>query len=95
MSEIVGVLLPLPFNDVFDYKVESDNVVLGSIVRVPWGREQQVGVVWKLGKSADIPESKIKPIIEVLRLPPLSDALRKFVSFVSFASRSPLINKTI
>lgn len=83
MSEIVGVLLPLPFNDVFDYKVESDNVVLGSIVRVPWGREQQVGVVWKLGKSADIPESKIKPIIEVLRLPPLSDALRKFVSFVA------------
>ena len=60
LSEIVGVLLPLPFNDVFDYKVKSDNVALGSIVRVPWGREQQVGVVWKLGKSADIPESKIK-----------------------------------
>lgn len=84
LSEIVGVLLPLPFNDVFDYKVETtDNVVLGSIVRVPWGREQQVGVVWKLGKSSDLDEKKIKPVTEVLNFPPLSDELRKFIGFVA------------
>lgn len=84
MSGIVGVLLPLPFNDVFDYKVEAtDKVVLGSIVRVPWGREQQTGVVWKLGKSSDLDDKKIKPVSEVLNFPPLSGELRKFVGFVA------------
>lgn len=84
MSEIVGVLLPLPFNDVFDYKVETDEkVVLGSIVRVPWGREQQIGVVWKIGKSSNLDDKKIKQVIEVLDFPPLSDELRKFVNFVA------------
>lgn len=84
MSEIVGVLLPLPFNDVFDYKVETeDNAVLGSIVRVPWGREQQIGVVWKLGKSSNLDDKKIKSVIEVLNFPPLSNELRKFISFVA------------
>lgn len=47
---IVGVLLPLPFNDVFDYKVEGD-AVLGEMVRVSFGKEILVGVVWKLGKT--------------------------------------------
>ena len=51
---IVGVLLPLPFNDVFDYQVEGD-VVLGEMVRVSFGREVLVGVVWKLGKNSDLP----------------------------------------
>ncbi len=83
MTQIVGVLLPLPFNDVFDYKVEDTDAILGAIVRVPWGREQQVGVIWKIGQSSEIAENKIKPIIERLKLPPLSDALRKLVSFVA------------
>lgn len=84
MLEIVGVLLPLPFNDVFDYKLETcEEAVLGSIVRVPWGKEQQVGVIWKLGKSSNIDNSKIKPIIEVLNFPPLSDELRRFINFVA------------
>lgn len=84
MSKIVGVLLPLPFNDVFDYKVEdADEVVLGSIVRVPWGREQQIGVVWKLGKSSDLSEAKIKPVIEKFNLPPFSGAFMKFIGFVA------------
>lgn len=84
MSKIVGVLLPLPFNDVFDYKVEdADEVVMGSIVRVPWGKNQQVGVVWKLGKSSALDEKKIKPIIEKLNLPPFSEALMKFIGFVA------------
>ena len=53
MTKIVGVLLPLPFNDVFDYKAEDD-VSVGDLVSVSFGnprqgREQLVGVVWKIG----------------------------------------------
>lgn len=79
---IVGVLLPLPFNEPFDYKTEED-VVVGSIVRVPWGREQQVGVVWKIGASSNISENKIKPIIEVFKYPPLKQELIDFIKFVA------------
>ena len=84
MSQIVGVLLPLPFNDVFDYKVEDGmNVVPGSMVRVPWGREQQIGVVWKIGRSSDLEDKKIKTVQKVYAFPPLSEELRRFIGFVA------------
>ena len=79
---IVGVLLPLPFNDVFDYKIE-DNPILGELVRVSFGREVVVGVVWKLGKSSNLDEAKIKPVMERLNFPPLSPELIKFIDFVA------------
>ena len=79
---IVGVLLPLPFNDVFDYKIE-DNPVLGELVRVSFGREVVVGAVWKLGKSSNLDDAKIKPVIERLNFPPLSPELIKFIDFVA------------
>lgn len=79
---IIGVLLPLPFNEPFDYKIEGE-AVLGELVRVPFGREDHVGVVWKKGKSSNLDESKIKPIMERINFPPLSAELRKFIEFVS------------
>ena len=79
---IVGVLLPLPFNDVFDYKIEGEPV-LGELVRVSFGREVVVGVVWKLGKSSKLEDAKIKPVLERLNFPPLSAELMKFISFVA------------
>lgn len=82
VSQIIGVMLPLPFNEPFDYKVDGD-VALGSIVRVPWGREEQVGVVWKQGRSSTLDEKKIKPVAEVLNFPPLSAALMNFIKFVA------------
>ncbi len=81
MSKIVGVMLTLPFNDVFDYSA-SDNIKLGDIVRVPFGKSVEIGVVWKIGKSSDLEEKKIKAIINVLpyRLLP---SLIKFVEWVA------------
>ena len=79
---IVGVLLPLPFNDVFDYKIEG-NPMLGELVRVSFGREVLVGAVWKLGKTSALDEVKIKPVIERLNFPPLSAELMKFIDFVA------------
>lgn len=86
---IIGVLLPLPFNEAFDYQTAKE-LPLGSIVRVPWGKEEQVGVVWRLGKHCDLPESKIKPIIEKINLPPLSKELREFVNFVAEYNYAPI-----
>ncbi len=79
---IVGVLLPLPFNEPFDYKIEGE-FVLGEIVRVPFGREVLVGVVWKAGKSSKLDDSKIKQVTERINFPPLSPELMKFIEFVA------------
>ena len=79
---IVGVLLPLPFNEPFDYKIEGD-FVLGEMVRVPFGREVLVGVVWKEGKSSKLDDNKIKKVMERINFPPLSIELMKFIEFVA------------
>ncbi len=82
MTTIIGVMLPLPFNEAFDYKTETE-LPLGTLVRVPWGREEQIGIVWHHGKTSQLPDSKIKPIIEKLDFPPLSKVLIQFVKFVA------------
>ena len=79
---IVGVLLPLPFNKIFDYRIDED-AQPGEMVRVSFGKEVLVGVIWKTGKEADIDLSKIKPVIEKLSFPPLSPQLMKFITFVA------------
>ena len=81
-SHIVGVLLPLPFNEPFDYSSEEP-LEIGTIVRVPWGKEQQIGVVWKKGASSALPPHKIKPIIEAFRFPPLQPQIIQFIKFVA------------
>ena len=82
MTKFVGVLLPLPFNDVFDYKTDED-VSLGQIVRVSFLKNTQVGVVYKIGKSSVLEDKKIKSIIERLALPPLKKELLQFVEWVA------------
>jgi len=75
---IYGVLLPLPFDDVFDYSCD-ETLCIGQAVAVPFGREELVGIVWKVGKSANIENSKIKKVNQVLDLPPLSSVMIKFI----------------
>ncbi len=81
LSQVVGVMLPLPFNEPFDYQSEQE-LGLGDLVRVSFGREVLVGVVWKIGKTSNLDIAKIKPIMERINFPPLSVELRQFISFV-------------
>lgn len=79
---IAKVLLTLPFNEAFDYKIEEE-VRLGSIVKVPFGKDTLVGVVWSVCETSKLDSKKIKKIIEVLPYEPIKDDLRKFVEFVA------------
>ena len=65
MSKIVGVMLTLPFDNVFDYKA-PDEVKIGDIVRVPFGKKHEVGIVFKIGATALLEEKKIKSVTEIL-----------------------------
>ena len=86
---IYGVLLPLPFDDVFDYSAD-DGLTIGQMVEVSFGREDLVGVIWKIGKSADIALSKIKPIKSVISLPKLSHPLMTFIQKTAQYNLAPV-----
>lgn len=86
---VYGVLLPLPFDDVFDYEADEE-LKIGQIVIVPFGREELAGIVFKLGKSADIDIKKIKKIKEIPDLGRLSDALLKFIKKTAAYNMAPL-----
>lgn len=75
-------MLPLPFNEVFDYKA-GDQINPGDIVRVPFGREHIAGVVWKNGKSSTLDEAKIKEIDGKYDYLPLSAEMRNFIAFTA------------
>ncbi len=85
---VYGVLLPLIFDDIFDYS-SDEKLELGQLVLVPFGREEHVGIVYKIGKSANIDEKKIKPIKEVINLPLISHNLILFIEKVAQYNLAP------
>ncbi len=85
---VYGVLLGLVFDDVFDYSYDSE-LKIGQLVLVPFGREEHVGVVYKIGKSANIDDKKIKKIKEIINLPLLLPSMLTFIEKVSQYNLAP------
>lgn len=89
MTEIVGVLLTLPFDEPFDY--QTDRIVeIGQIVEVPFGRDKQIGIVYSRSRSSDLALEKIKSISQYFDYPPLSEQLIKFIRWVAKYNMAPL-----
>jgi len=88
MSKTVGVMLTLPFSSVFDYKA-PDEVKVGDVVRVPFGRTSEIGVVFKIGASSDLAENKIKSVSEVFKYR-LKESLIKFVKWAAQYNLAPV-----
>ncbi len=88
-GEIVCVVLPLPIEAAYDYKVpEHEVLVLGDVVEVPLGRRFEVGVVWGPGKG-DVAAHKIKPVVQRVGVPPLPDVSRNFIDWVAAYTLQP------
>ncbi len=86
---IVGVLLPLPFDEPFDYCC-NEELPLGTLVRVPWGKQEIVGAVWRIGGSSDCAPDKIKSVIKKYNFHPLSAEIMEFIRFVAKYNMAPL-----
>lgn len=89
MSEIVGVLLCLPFDKPFDYQTDTE-LRIGQLVEVPFGKDKQVGMVYRLQQTADISKEKIKKIIKVFDFTPISENMIKFIEWVAAYNMAPL-----
>ncbi|MCK5575657.1 MAG: primosomal protein N', partial [Sphingomonadales bacterium] len=83
----VAVMLPVPVDGPLDY-LSASPVAIGSFVKVEMGRRTLVGVVWGEGLG-DFDEKKLKPLGEVLPLPPLPDEHREFINWVAAYTISP------
>jgi primosomal protein N' (replication factor Y) (superfamily II helicase) len=85
MAYLLSVAVPTPahaqLGALLSYASEQP-LASGTLVRVPLGRREVLGVVW--GEAAREPAQAIKPIASALTaLPPLADAWRQLVSFTA------------
>lgn len=88
-AKTVRVLVPLALPEPYDYEVPAGLIVEpGAYVIVPLGAQEILGVVWSEG-SGTFDSKRLKPILEVLDVPPMPDALRRFVDWMAGYTLSP------
>lgn len=79
----------LPVGDGYDYLVpENLSIENGHFVTIPLGKKEATGVVWGKG-SGEVNPSKLKPLHDVLDLPPLPKETRDFVDWVANYTLTP------
>lgn len=70
--KIVRVALAMPLPRLFDYLFPDDvSLQIGTRVLVPFGTQKRVAIVADFPTKSDVPEDKLKPIIQPLDLAPL------------------------
>src|SRR4051794_20720919 len=90
--ETISVLVPVPVDEPFDYAVPDGAAVPspGSFVRVPFGRQEQVGVVWHRPGASRVPLERLKPLLQVLDAAPMPEPVRALVEEVARETLAPL-----
>src|SRR5215472_14157235 len=85
----IRVLLPLPLPAALDYLAPAGAAPQpGSFVRVPLGVRSLVGVVW--GEAdGELAAERLKPVAEILPIPPMQPELRRFVERVAAYTMAP------
>ncbi len=82
----IRLLVFNPVLSVLDYRLPAGMATeFGQLVIAPLGPRQVLGIVWepeRLG-GEEVPESKLRPILEVLPVPPFSLALRNLIEWTA------------
>ena len=89
----VRLLVFNPVLNVLDYRVpQGMNVEPGSLVLAPLGPRQVLGIVWEPERlpGEAVADSRLRPLLEVLPVPPLSLALRNLIEWTADYYCAPL-----
>ena len=76
-----------------DYRVpEGMDVEPGSLVVAPLGPRHVLGIVWEPDRleAGDVPEHKLRPLLEALPVPPLPAPLRRLIEWTADYYCAPL-----
>lgn len=82
----VRLLVFNPVLSVLDYRVPDGMAVEpGSVVIAPLGPRQVLGIVWEPERLAgdEVPEAKLRPLLEALPVPPLALPLRNLIEWTA------------
>lgn len=89
-TRVVPVMVPMPAPRPYSYSVPGDmHVEPGSIVQVPLGPRQVIGVVWDGEEDRAVDAAKLRPITKAFECPPLTEAHRRFLDWVAAYTLSP------
>ncbi len=84
-----GVVVPLPFPEPLDYAVpEGLEIAPGDFVAVEVGPRRTIGVVWGPG-AGSVAESRLKPVLARLDVPPFTEAMRGFLGRAAEYTMTP------
>jgi len=93
LIQIVSVIVPVPHQSSLSYAVPDCMMVqAGSIVRVPLGQREVVGIVTETSPAdttKKISHHKLRSIIKLFDCPPISDELLRFIHFVADYTLTP------
>ena len=79
-----SVLVTSPVEKTYDYLIpEGMELGAGDYVLVPLGPRAVQGVVWAVSQQSDVPESKVKAVLQKHDLPAMSDQMREFIAWVA------------
>src|SRR5690348_10660694 len=75
---VVRVALPTPLRRLFDYRADPPGLAGGAIepgmrIRVPFGRQRLIGIVMENAIGSELPDERLKPVLEVLDPRPIFD----------------------
>ncbi len=82
-----------PGLEVLDYRVPAGaQVQPGSVVLAPLGPRQIVGIVWDKGRlpGDDYPLARLRPLLQVLPVPPVPAPLRRLIEWTADYYLSPM-----
>ena len=88
--KIAKVIIPTPiFYKTFDYLINIENVVIGSLVNVTFSKTKTIGLVLDI-YEADTSEFKLKEIDSILNILPLKYELLQFIKWVADYNLIPI-----
>lgn len=83
------VLMPALVSQAYDYFVPA-NAPVGALVEAKLANKTRIGAVWDGAMDATLPDAKIKSVARVLDLPPLNQAYRDWLAWMSDYTLAPL-----
>ena len=90
LKRAVPVLVPLPVPAPYSYAVpEGMAVEPGSVVQVPLGPRQVIGVVWDGEDDGTLDPKKLRAIEKVFDCPPLGREMRDFIAWIAAYTLTP------